>query len=60
VPLLPGRLRYAGRCKMKKCPFQGGDACRPDCALYDRVVDMCAFMVIARELESIRMQVGDV
>jgi len=45
---------------MKKCPFQGGDACRPDCALYDRVVDMCAFMVIARELESIRMQVGDV
>jgi len=39
---------------MKKCPFQGSDACRSDCALYDRVTDMCAFMAIAQELESVQ------
>jgi len=38
---------------MKKCPFQGGDVCRPDCALYERVSDMCAFAAIAQELESV-------
>lgn len=35
---------------MKKCPFQDGDVCRPDCALYDRLEDACAFLVLAREL----------
>jgi len=43
---------------MIKCPFQNGDACRSDCALYDMVRDMCAFMEIAKELEYIRRTVG--
>lgn len=53
MPLLSGRVRNAGCCEMKKRPFQGSDVCRPDCALYDSVTDLCAFMAIAQELESV-------
>ena len=49
---------------MKKCPFTRDDlglfACiEEECALWDNMTDMCAFLSIANEIEKLRGSVDD-